>query len=143
MLTILNNLIDAMKTQAQQDHPIETCGIIAGPKDSHLPLRLIPIRNIAQSSTFFEFDPQQQLRVWREMEALDEVPVVFYHSHTQSAAYPSYTDRLYASEPEAHYVIISTDPTRKCSVRSFRIIKGEVTEERIVNLVSYNNTIAC
>ena len=34
----------------------------------------------------------EQLRVWREMEDRDEEPVVIYHSHTATEAYPSRTD---------------------------------------------------
>lgn len=52
MLTIHTRLISAMIAQASSDHPIETCGIIAGPADSNLPLRLIPMRNAAQSENF-------------------------------------------------------------------------------------------
>ena len=42
------------------------------------------------------------------MEARDEEPVVVYHSHTATEAYPSRTDITYANEPGAHYVLVST-----------------------------------
>jgi len=137
MLVILSKLIEAMQTQAEDDHPIETCGVIAGPEGSDLPLRLIPMRNAAKSMTFFKFDPEEQLRVWREMEARGEEPVVLYHSHTNSRAYPSRDDVTFASEPQAHYVIVSTDPTREREIRSFRIIGGETTEEKIKSVDGY------
>ena len=70
MLTIHSKLVNAVIAQALNDHPLETCGIIAGPAGSNLPLRLIPMRNMAQSKTFFQFDPQQQLQVWKEMDDL-------------------------------------------------------------------------
>ncbi len=39
------------------------------------------------------------------------LPIVIYHSHTATEAYPSRTDISYASEPDAHYVLVSTrDP---------------------------------
>ena len=45
------------------------------------------------------------------MDRADEVPVVIYHSHTATEAYPSRTDISYAGEPDAHYVLVSTrDP---------------------------------
>ena len=57
------------------------------------------------------FDAAEQLRVWRAMDAADEEPVVIYHSHTATEAYPSRTDISYASQPDAHYVLVSTrDP---------------------------------
>ena len=42
--------------------------------------------------------------------------MVIYHSHTATEAYPSRTDIAYASEPDAHYVLVSTrEPERRPS----------------------------
>ncbi|SHL12643.1 Proteasome lid subunit RPN8/RPN11, contains Jab1/MPN metalloenzyme (JAMM) motif [Nitrosospira sp. Nsp11] len=139
MLTIHTKLVEAMITQAHKDHPIETCGIIAGPQGCNLPLRLIPMRNAARSAVFFKFDPNQQLQVWRDMEARDEEPIVIYHSHTDTQAYPSRTDVKFAAELRAHYVIIPTNPIYGDEIRSFRICDGMVTEERVRMLDSYKS----
>ena len=64
--------------------------------------------NAARSMTFYEFDSMEQLRVWREMDDRDEEPVVIYHSHTATEAYPSRTDISFAGEPGAHYLLVST-----------------------------------
>ena len=124
-----------MVAHARADHPDEACGVIAGPAGSDRPERFIPMVNAARSPTFYEFDSADLLRLYREMDARDEEPVVVYHSHTATQAYPSRTDIAYASEPEAHYVLVSTrdgvaqeDPVE---VRSFRIVDGEVSEEPI------------
>jgi proteasome lid subunit RPN8/RPN11 len=138
MLVIHSKLVEAMIAQAHKHHPIETCGVIAGPEGSNIPLRLIPLRNVAQSKTFFEFDPQQQLQVWREMESQGEESVVIYHSHTGSQAYPSRTDVENASEPGAHYVIIPTDNLYDREIRSFRILDGMITEERVCTVSAYH-----
>jgi proteasome lid subunit RPN8/RPN11 len=137
MLTIHAKLVEAIIAQARRDHPIETCGVIAGHEGANFPLRLIPMRNVARSETFFKFDPQQQLQVWREMEARGEEPVVIYHSHTGSQAYPSRADVDHATEPQCHYVIIPTDPRYGDEIRSFRIVDGMVTEERVRMLDAY------
>lgn len=131
MLTIHTRLISAMIAQASNDHPIEACGIIAGPAGSNLPLRLIPMRNAAQSESFFMFDPQQQLEVWKEMNVRHEEPIVIYHSHTASEAYPSRSDVELAAEPQAHYVIIPSYSPDENEIRSFRIVDQMVIEERI------------
>ncbi|WP_431685811.1 Mov34/MPN/PAD-1 family protein [Hahella sp. NBU794] len=131
MLTILSELVDAMIQQAQTDHPMETCGVIAGREGAERPMRLIPMRNVAASEDIFMFDAREQLQVWREMEANGEEPVVIYHSHTHSRAYPSKDDILCAAEPHAHYVIIPTDPAYGGGIRSFRIVNGAVVEETI------------
>ena len=52
-------------------------------------------------------------------------------SHTATEAYPSRTDVSYASEPQAHYVLVSTRDADDTEIRSYRIIDGDVTEEPI------------
>lgn len=141
MLVISPRLIEAMIAQARKEHPYETCGIIAGIEGSNTPRRLIPMRNIAQSRSFFQFDAKQQLQVWREMAQRGEEPIVIYHSHTDSAAYPSREDILYAAEPQAHYVIIATGNAYSESVRSFRIVNGTVTEERIKQVAEQKHSL--
>lgn len=77
------------------------------------------------------FDPQQQLQVWKEMSARREEPVIIYHSHTNSQAYPSRSDVELATEPQAHYVIIPTYHLYNEEIRSFRIVDQMVIEERV------------
>lgn len=138
MLIILTTLVDAMLAQARQDHPLETCGVIAGPAGSNHPMRLIPMRNAAQSSDAFRFDSLEQLRAWKDMEARGEEPLVLYHSHTGSDAYPSRNDVTCAAEPHAHYVIVSTDTDCGQTVRSFRIAAGRIIEETIRTVDRYS-----
>jgi proteasome lid subunit RPN8/RPN11 len=73
----------------------------------------------------------EQFQVWKEMDARDEEPVVIYHSHTATEAYPSRTDVSLASEPGAHYVLVSTRDADTVEFRSFRIVDGEVSEEEV------------
>jgi proteasome lid subunit RPN8/RPN11 len=120
-----------MVAHARRDHPDEACGVIAGPEGSDRPERFIPMLNAARSPTFYEFDSADLLKLYREMDARDEVPVVVYHSHTATEAYPSRTDVSYASEPEAHYVLVSTRDPDADELRSYRIVDGEITEEPV------------
>ena len=122
---------EAIIAHARRDHPDEACGIIAGPIGSDRPERFIPMTNAERSPTFYRFDSMEQLQVWREMDDRDEEPVVIYHSHTATEAYPSRTDVSLASEPGAHYVLVSTRDPEKIEFRSFRIVDGEVTEEPV------------
>lgn len=131
MLTIARDLVDAMIDHARRDHPDEACGVIAGPVGSDTPTRFIPMVNAARSTTFYEFDSLDLLKLYRDLDAHDEEPVVIYHSHTATEAYPSRTDISYASEPNAHYVLLSTRSPDTTDVRSFRIVDGEVTEEAV------------
>ena len=134
MLTITRALHDALVAHARADHPDEACGVIAGPEGSGRPERHIPMLNAARSPTFYEFDSTDLLGLYREMDDRDEEPVVVYHSHTATEAYPSRTDISYANEPGAHYVLVSTadtDGVGPFQFRSFRIVDGEVTEEEV------------
>jgi proteasome lid subunit RPN8/RPN11 len=131
VLVIRAELVDAMVAHARADHPDEACGVLAGPDGSHRPERHVAMLNAERSPTFYRFDSGEQLKVWREMDDNDEVPVVIYHSHTATEAYPSRTDISYAAEPDAHYVLISTRDPDQHELRSYRILDGEVTEEPV------------
>jgi proteasome lid subunit RPN8/RPN11 len=131
VLRIRRELVDEIVAHARRDHPDEACGVIAGPEGSGMPVRFIPMLNAARSPTFYEFASADLLKLYREMDANDEVPVVIYHSHTATEAYPSRTDVSYASEPDAHYVLVSTRDPGKHEFRSYRIVDGVVTEEPV------------
>ena len=131
MLTISCALHAQIITHARKDHPDEACGVIAGPAGSDRPERFIPMTNAERSPTFYRFDSMEQFQVWREMDERDEEPVVIYHSHTATEAYPSRTDVSLAMEPGAHYVLVSTREPDSAEFRSYRIVDGEVTEEEV------------
>jgi [CysO sulfur-carrier protein]-S-L-cysteine hydrolase len=140
---------DAIVAHARKDHPDEACGMVAGPAGSGRPERFIPMLNAARSPTFYEFEPNEFMRVSREMDDRDEVAVVIYHSHTATEAFPSRTDIGYASgplaDPNAHYVLVSTRhhghqtglAGDEVEFRSFRIAGREVTEEDVEVVESY------
>jgi [CysO sulfur-carrier protein]-S-L-cysteine hydrolase len=131
MLTIGAGLQAKIVAHAHADHPDEACGIIAGPAGSDRPERFISMLNAERSPTFYRFDSLEQLKVWREMDERGEEPVVIYHSHTATEAFPSRTDISYAMEPGAHYVLVSTRDADRDEFRSFRIVDGDVTEEEV------------
>ncbi len=137
VLTIDRATRDAIVAHARRDHPDEACGVVAGPEGSERPVRFVPMLNAARSPTFYEFDSADLLQLYKEMDANDERPVVIYHSHTATEAYPSRTDVSYASEPNAHYVLVSTREPETTEFRSFRIVDGTVTEEPVEVVDSY------
>ncbi|MGV0646120.1 Mov34/MPN/PAD-1 family protein [Mycolicibacterium sp. XJ879] len=137
MLVIRADLVDAMVAHARADHPDEACGIIAGPEGSDRPERFIAMVNAERSPTFYRFDSMEQLKVWRAMEEAGETPIVIYHSHTATEAYPSRTDISLAFEPDAHYVLVSTRDPDAHELRSYRIVDGVVTEEPVKIVKQY------
>ena len=131
MLTLDQATYDAIVAHARRDHPDEACGVVAGPAGSDRAERLVPMRNAARSPTFYEFDSTDLLALYRDLDDRDEEPVVIYHSHTATEAYPSRTDISLAGEPGAHYVLVSTRDPDSVEFRSFRIVDGSVTEEDV------------
>jgi [CysO sulfur-carrier protein]-S-L-cysteine hydrolase len=141
MLTITRSLHDRIVAHARADHPDEACGVVAGPVGSDRPERFIPMLNAARSPTFYEFDSGDLLKLYRDMDDHDEEPVVVYHSHTATEAHPSRTDVSYASEPNAHYLLVSTaecgNDEGPFQFRSFRIVDGVITEEDVAIVEAY------
>ncbi len=131
MLTIDAGILEAIVAHARRDHPDEACGIVAGPAGSGMTARHVPMENAAHSRTFYEFDSLEYLRVWREMDDSGEEPVVIYHSHTATEAYPSRTDISFAGWPQSHYLLVSTRDPDVTEIRSFRILDGAVTQEPV------------
>ncbi len=135
MLRIDQATYDAIVAHAKRDHPVEACGIVAGPEGSDRPERFIEMVNAAGSPTFYEYDSTDLLELYKDMDARDEEPVVIYHSHTATEAYPSVTDINLAGEPGAHYVLVSTrehgNNDGPVEFRSYSIIDGVVTEEDV------------
>ena len=140
MLRISQSLADEIVAHARRDHPDEACGVVAGTVGSDDPQRFVPMLNAARSPTFYEFDSSDLLRLYRDMDARGEEPVVIYHSHTATEAYPSRTDIGLANEPGAHYVLVSTrevgNSPGPVELRSYRILDGEVTEEPITIVIT-------
>ena len=131
MLSIRRELHDKIVAHARADHPDEACGVIAGPAGRDRPERFIAMTNAERSPTFYRFDSTEQFKVWQQMDDNDEEAVVLYHSHTATEAYPSRTDVSYASEPGAHYVLVSTRDEHETEFRSYRISNSQITEEPV------------
>jgi proteasome lid subunit RPN8/RPN11 len=142
VLVIAQDLVDAIVAHAKKDHPDEACGVIAGAQGSDRPTRFVPMLNAAMSPTFYEFDSADLLALYKDMDERDEEPVVVYHSHTATEAYPSRTDVALASEPHAHYVLVSTrahgNADGPVELRSYRITDGQVREEEISVVPSHS-----
>ncbi len=143
MLVIEQGILDAIVAHAKKDHPDEACGVVAGADGSDRATRFVPMLNAAMSPTFYEFDSTDLLALYQDMDARKEVPVVVFHSHTATPAYPSRTDIGLATEPDAHYLLVSTrehgNAPGDVEVRSYRIVDGLVDEEEVRVVASYDD----
>jgi len=123
-------LVQAVIDAARAALPNEACGLLASGSylaDGGSPTRYVTLRNAADSPYRYLIDPQEQLRVWLELEDANEIPWAIVHSHVASAAEPSPTDIGLSFFPDSLYVICSLAgevPT----VRGWSIRDGAVTE---------------
>ncbi len=144
MLVIEEQIRDAIVAHARRDHPDEACGVVAGPVGSDRPERFVPMHNAAATPyTLYEFASADLFELYRDLGDRGEEPVVIYHSHTHTEAFPSPTDSRLASEPGAHYVLVSTrhhgNDVGPVEFRSFRIVGGEIREEDVSVVRSYDD----
>jgi proteasome lid subunit RPN8/RPN11 len=114
-------------SHAREEAPREACGILAG-RDGRV-LRLYRARNADPSPTSYSLEPEQQYRIFKDIEDRGLELVAIYHSHASSPATPSDKDIKQAYYPEASYLVVSlTDPLEP-QVRAFRITEDGAVEE--------------
>lgn len=114
---------------ARREFPNEVCGILAG-KDGGVS-KIYQMSNTDKSSSTFFMDPKQQLKVMKEIRGLGLEMLGIYHSHPELEAYPSTHDVKMAFYPEVEYIIVSIKDKANPSIRSYKIIDGKITEEKI------------
>ena len=131
VLELRRQTVDEIVALAVEAYPYEACGLIAAPSGSASVARFYRCGNAAGSARVYTVDPLDHLRAERDAEGRGWEIVGVVHSHTHTEAYPSPTDVAQAPDPAWHYAIVSlrdeTDPT----LRSFRIVDGDVTEEPV------------
>ena len=130
-VSISAELLQALIDAARDGVPNEACGLLVASSyaaDGGLPTRYVPMRNAAESPYRYMIDPEEQLKIWLELEDNDEVPWGIVHSHVASPAVPSATDVGLAFFPDSLYLVCSlADPDRP-TVRAWSIVDGSVTE---------------
>ena len=131
MLQLRRDVYQRMVGDCYEKLPNEACGLLAGPPDRGQVC--YPITNVAASSRVYELDPKEHLRADRDAEDRGLQLIGVYHSHTHTVAYPSPTDVQQAPDPDWHYVLVSM-ADEVPSVRSYRIVDGNITEEPVVVL---------
>jgi proteasome lid subunit RPN8/RPN11 len=111
--------------------PDEACGLLGGEPAAGRVDVFYPARNAAGSSKLYTVDPGDHLRADRDAEERGIELIGVMHSHTHTEAYPSPTDVAQAPDPAWHYVIVSLRDEAP-TLRSFRIVDGNIAEEPVV-----------
>ncbi|MCY4068030.1 MAG: M67 family metallopeptidase [Acidimicrobiaceae bacterium] len=125
---------DAMVARAIAELPNEACGLFAATAGSDRVERFYPMRNTAESPKRYVLDGKEMLDVELKAEQEGLLVAGVMHSHTRTTNYPSPTDIADAARFDPfgawHFVIVSLRHA-EASLRSFRILDGEVTEEPV------------
>lgn len=146
-VSLPREIATAMRAHAHAEAPREACGIIIGSAPAAsggAPLRWIPTTNVLASSTLYEIDPAQLLRISIDADDAGEFIWGIVHSHVASPAVPSVTDTTVAGYPDALYLLVSLAPSQSApdgepGIRAWWIVDREATE---VNLRFVNASAA-
>jgi len=124
---VLQEMLDALRAGV----PNEACGILVSDRywsDGGAAVRWVGLRNSAESPYRYMIDPQEQLKVWMDLDDADEVVWAIVHSHVASPARPSQTDIGLAYYPDSLYVVVSLTEMAQPEVRAWSIVDGVVRE---------------
>jgi len=128
-LRIPVSLAQEIIEHARAETPDECCGIMAG-KDGVVQ-RIWRTVNIDHSPVKYTIDPRQMTDAFQEADKAGLEVLGFYHSHTQTEAYPSPTDVRLAPPSDLFgylYVIVSLQEPERPVLRCFSIAERKVQE---------------
>lgn len=114
-------VVDAIRVHAANEHPNESCGLIAG--SSGLITFFYPLTNVDSSPTTYTLEPAGHIGALRHAERNGWQLVGVVHSHPSGPAVPSRTDIVNANEPSWLHVIAGVD-----GLRAWSIDRGEIRE---------------
>lgn len=113
--------------------PNESCGLLGGISegDHRLVKKVYLLTNLDHSPEHFSMDPREQFSAVKDMRKNGWTLLGNFHSHPASPSRPSEEDKRLAFDAKASYLILSLLDKQKPVLKSFRIEKGIVTEEKI------------
>ncbi len=129
MVYVKKQHLAEMMAHAEKEAPLEACGILAG-KEGHA-VKLYRATNADCSPASYRLEPEEQYRIFMDIEEKGWDILGIYHSHPTSPAVPSGIDLKQAYYPEAIYFVVSLADPVEPYVRAFRIVEGKITEEEI------------
>lgn len=120
-------LLDAMIAHARACWPREACGVIAGtPRRAG---RHYTARNVAaQPAEWFYMAPDDQDRIFDDIEGHRWRLLAIYHSHPRTPAYPSRNDLRLAAYRGVLHLIVSLADADQPVVRAYFLDDGAARE---------------
>jgi proteasome lid subunit RPN8/RPN11 len=128
---LLDEHWDSMQADVIARMSEEACGIVAG--IDRTSCAVFPVSNMLHSAVRFRMDPEEQLKVFLEMEKHNWQLLAIYHSHLHGPQGPSATDIAEAYYPEAVNLIWSnTSGAWNCF--GYSIGEGKMAQVEVVRL---------
>lgn len=129
-ICLKKNQLAEIITHCRECFPNEACGLLVG-KDGQVE-KIYRTKNISPTpSTRYLIDPQEQFKIFKEIEKGNQEMLAIYHSHTHTHAYPSATDCELATYPDVSYLIISLTNPEEPIIKSYTILEGKIKEEEV------------
>jgi proteasome lid subunit RPN8/RPN11 len=129
MLRIPKPIYQEMLGHAKREWPLECCGILGGKEKTVQ--KAFELNNTEESPVFYSMSPQEQIKVFEEMEKESMEMIAIYHSHPQTIPFPSETDVKLAFYPDVSSVIISLKEEETPVMKAFQISKEVIYLEEI------------
>ncbi|HSB04706.1 MAG TPA: M67 family metallopeptidase [Thermodesulfobacteriota bacterium] len=129
MVRIPRSIFQGMIEHARKESPLECCGILSGKEKTVL--KAFALKNAEESPVRYSIPPQEQLRVFEEMEKDSMEMIAVYHSHPHSIPFPSEIDVRMAFYPEVSTIIISLKEEENPVVKAFQISKEAIALDEI------------
>jgi proteasome lid subunit RPN8/RPN11 len=126
-LEIPEDLLSRVIEHARREYPLESCGLLAGKKGKIT--KVYSMENTEKSSSSYLMAPEEQLRVFREVEEEGLELSAIYHSHPHSPAFPSQRDVDHAFYPDSLILIISLMDSKVPQVGAFQIENGKIEQK--------------
>jgi proteasome lid subunit RPN8/RPN11 len=128
-LKVPEDLLSKVIEHARREYPLESCGILAG-KNGKI-TKVYSMENIEKSSSSYLLAPEEQLRVFREIEEEGLELSAIYHSHPHSPAFPSQRDVDLAFYSDSLILVISLMDPKVPQMGAFQVENGKIEQKTI------------
>ncbi len=136
-ISIPDSIVDQLIVHAKRELPNECCGYITGANGRCN--TVYEMKNVDASPVHFSFEPKEQFSVIKSARKNNEVPLVVYHSHPESAAVLSNEDLRLLTDPSMIYLIISLENDLPV-LKAYQIVDG-IIKDVIISKEDYNVTV--
>lgn len=134
VVTLPRAIVDEMLTHVQASYPNEGCGFLASVNGQIV--KNYRVSNAAERPDDFSIiSPEDSIAIYNEIDRNDWDFFAYYHSHTQTEAYPSPRDIKHSHDwPGSYYIIFSLRDWEHPQVRIFTLNKDRNVIEHEVKI---------